>query len=299
MKKFFYFLILFLFIGFIIYGFYNYFNFYNNCQLPRAFAINNIDTRFNISKDSVKNIAIDASNRWNNQTQVDLIKYNENAALKINLIYDSRQENLNKTQTEIEKLTNSKTSIDNLETEYKKLLAQYQNDLANYNAQVAYWNSKGGAPTDEYSKLQDQKSSLDQRKQMLLDMAKNLNLEAQNYNEDLSYLKNDLDSRKNTIITQGEFDPNTNTINIYTFGNNNELRLVLMHEFGHALGLDHANNQVSILYELLDQQNVNNPTLTSEDISLLTKHCQLKYKSTFYDKIFDLFNRELRPQLIQ
>lgn len=127
-------------------------------------------------------------------------------------------------------------------------------------------------------------------------MAQLLNLQTANYNENLDSLQSELNSRKNLIVTQGEFDPNTDTIDIYTFGNQDELRLVLMHEFGHALGLGHAKQPNSIMYELLDQQDLKNPTLSAEDIAMLQNRCRFNYFSIpVLDQIFNNLRLHLKP----
>ena len=281
MKKFFSFLSIFLIFLGVLFGLYYYLFLFNNCHLPISYSVGQVDSRFKISQSDVLASAQGAAQRWNNQTGNDLLKYDPQATLKINLIYDSRQEEIDKVNSQIQNLTQSKEQIENYQENYEKLLSQYQNDLNSYNNEVSYWNARAGAPANTYQKLQQEKQSLDSRRQDLINLAKNLNFQAQNYNENLSDFQNDISRRKNLIITQGTYDPTSNTINIYTFGNTDELRLVLMHEFGHTLGLSHAQNPVSIMYELLDQQDLKNPTLTDEDKNLLELKChRLKFYLT-------------------
>lgn len=275
MKKIFSCLLTLIILGAIVFGVYYYFFLYNICGLPISYSIESVDPHFKITKNEVLDSAQDATNQWNNQEGKELFVTKDNGTIKINLIYDSRQENLDKTNSQISALDQSRKSIDNYQEEYNKLLSSYQNDLTDYNNEVSFWISQGGAPPQKFAELEAEKTSLEIRKNELISIAKSLNFQAENYNNNLSDFKNDLDRRKNIIVTQGEYDPNTKTINIYTFGNLDELRLVLMHELGHGLDLGHAHEKTSIMYELLDQQDLKNPTLTTEDLSMLENKCNL------------------------
>ncbi len=285
MKKVFNFIVLIVILGGITFGTYYYFFLYNICGLPVSYSINEVDPRFKITKNEVLDSINDATSRWNLQTNKELFVSQEKGTIKINLIYDSRQQDLDKINDQISKLDQSKKSIDNYQEEYNKLLSNYQNDFAIYNSKVDYWNLKGGAPADKFAELEADKKSLSNTRNELIAIAQSLNFQAQDYNDNLSDFKTDLNERKNIIVTQGEYDPTTKTVDIYTFGNKNELRLVLMHELGHGLNLEHAQNDTSIMYKLLDKQNLENPTLTNEDINMLSQKCNLN------KNLFESFRR--------
>ncbi|MBM2820348.1 MAG: matrixin [Candidatus Berkelbacteria bacterium] len=262
-----------------IFGLYYYLFLYNNCHVPIKYSVDNVDSRFKITKNEVAEITLMAGTNWNARTSDNLFVYDENSNLKINLVYDRRQEEVDKMNNDVKTLTNSRTTIDNFAQEYDALLTSYVQDLSAYNQEVDDWSSKGGAPPDVYARLQKEKADIESRRVILIDMARTLNLQTQTFNNNLDSLKNEVDKRKNIIVTQGLYDSTSNSITIYTFGNEDELKLVLMHELGHSLGLGHAQNMTSIMFELLDQQDLKNPTLTSEDIALLQNQCHLNYRS--------------------
>lgn len=264
-----------------LFGLYYYLFLYNNCRLPIKYSVGNVDNRFKITQNEVIASAHDATERWHNQTSDNLFIYDENSSLKINLIYDRRQTDVDEMATEVEKLTKSRALVENFTQGYDSLVTNYEQDLSKYNQEVDYWNSHGGAPPDIYQRFQQEKADLQARRTTLIDMANILNFQSQTYNENLDNLKNEIDKRKNIIVTQGLYDSDSNTINIYTFGNTDELRLVLMHELGHTLGIGHAQNPISVMYVLLDQQDLKNPQLTEEDKKLLGLNChRLKFYLT-------------------
>jgi predicted Zn-dependent protease len=259
----------------------------NKCRQVKTFSIGNIDPRFNVSKSDVKKVADDAATRWNNQTGDDLLKYDENAKLKINLVYDDRQAEVDKFNVAVANLQKNRQTVEGSNKNFNSLLTQYQSDLDAYNQEVSSWNSRGGAPADVYTKLQKTKSELDQRRQDLVAIAQTVNIQVEGFNTNLTDLQKEIDSRKNIIITQGIYDPKQNEIEIYTFGNLSELRLVLMHELGHALGLDHDQDKYSIMYYLLADQDLSDPELSSEDITMVKTRCDLNNPS-FFRNLFQI-----------
>lgn len=276
--------------GAVLYASATYFSF--RCHAVKTFAIGNVDPRFKIARSNVQKIAIDAANRWNEQTGQELLRYDPNSKIKINLIYDQRQADIDNFNSESQNLQQNRQTIETSKEKFNQLMAAYQADLASYNTAVSYWNSHGGASEAVFGRLQQTQTSLNQRRDQLIAMSKTVNVQADSYNSNLQNLQVEVDSRKNLIITQGLYTPASETIDIYTFGNDDELRLVLMHELGHALGLDHDQNTNSIMYYLLGNQDLSNPTLTTEDKQMLDAVCSLK-NPKFYRNIFQTFNKSV------
>jgi hypothetical protein len=180
----------------------------------------------------------------------------------------------------------------------KNSIVEYNKALKAYGKEVDYWNAKGGAPEDEYKKLEKEKKKLDSTRDGLAEEKKNLdniysslekerkeiNKLVENINA-VAGILNKLAERLNLNVTdynavQGgreEFetglyvsDQNGERIDIYQFFDNKDLVLILAHEMGHAIGLEHAENPDSLMYPKLLKQNF---TLNQDDMELFQARC--------------------------
>lgn len=249
--------------------------FINPCNIPVEYTMGNIDPRFKISNIDVRAIVDDAAGRWNMSTSQTIYKYNPNAKLKINLVYDDRQAKLDETKAKIAEFDAASTSIDEFRSKVEALSSAYEKDLAGYNSRVSYWNSVGGAPQGTFNQLNNERAALEKRRVEINKMASLLNTQISANNGNIADFNNQLESDKSKIITTGEYFSDGSKINIYTYGDKNELRLVLMHELGHAMSKDHDADPKSILYPVLQAQDMTNPQPSSEDMTMVAGKCQL------------------------
>lgn len=272
-------------------GYFFYISFLQNpCGVPIHYAIGPVDSKFRISSADTLKVAEDAASRWNAESGENLLVYDPNATLKINLVYDERQAKVDQINSAVGSLNSSGNAIDSFRKKVEADVSRYQQDLANYNATVEYWNSHGGAPADIYAQLQATKKSLDQQRQTINASASLLNQQINEHNSNIGDLNTQLDADRNKLITEGLYYTAEKKIDIFTFGNSEELRLVLMHELGHALSLDHDTQPTSIMYPVLGQQNLSNPTLSSEDISIFHQNCRT-FQGGLMVAIKNIFNR--------
>ena len=73
---------------------------------------------------------------------------------------------------------------------------------------------------------------------------------------------------------KGDYDRRSGELNIYQYDNTADLRLVLAHEFGHALGMGHVNDDQAIMSDILYQDAGTQPSLSSQDLAEFARVCR-------------------------
>jgi hypothetical protein len=269
------------------------------CSKPLAYAIGNVDSRFGVSQDDLKNLAAEAETVWEKSAGKNLFVYDPASQFKINMIFDERQQQTNETEKLNSQLGGLEANHESLIKKYNSLNGNYQAELKafnidlksyekkvqDYDSEVAYWNKNGGAPADEYKKLQKEKSDLDDLYNKLDQERKNLNKLAGQVNNMATSDRQVVNNYNQNLTTynmkyggQREFEKgvfNGEAINIYEYRGLDDLRLTLAHEMGHYLGLDHVDNPNSIMYPMIGEQEMENPVPTTEDMAELKNVCKL------------------------
>jgi len=275
---------------------------YLPCKKPLTYKIGSFDARFEISRDYFLSALRDAEAIWEKPIEQELFTYEQEGNLKINLIYDYRQEATAKLQkfgltvdTDMESYNALKTKFNTLKTEYsldktafEKKLSDYNKRQSAYEKEVLYWNRLRGAPKDEYDRLNAEKTALNEEAVKLNQLQIRLNETVDNINAlivVLNRLATSLNlgvSKLNTIgeTLGGEFEegnyqsrPDGQQIDIYEFANRDKLVRVLAHELGHALNLGHIDDPNAIMYRL---NNGINGELTATDLTALKNLCGTK-----------------------
>lgn len=278
------------------------------CSKPITYYIGDFDQRFGQSREEFEKNLSKAAGIWNNASGKTLFQYSptnpdisdlSKNKLRVNLIYDDRQEITNKLKTvgsAIEENQNvyesQKASFDLLKSKYESqkkaldsLSSSYDNLKSSYEKEVAYWNSKGGAPKKEYAELEKTRMELNSLASRINEANKDINQTIAELNSlvnTLNSLGSDINQKIgnfNTIsntngpeFEEGEYisDQFGRRINIYEYGSYTKLIRVLGHEFGHALGIDHVDDKEALMYAYNTNPEIK---LASSDIKALTDVC--------------------------
>jgi len=270
------------------------------CKTPVLYHIGDIDSRFGTSAEEIRRIALRAESMWEGVLSEDLFIYSEiGEGLPLNLIYDERQENTEREAEVRADLETKEGMSESVAVQYEKLITEfralkkkyesrviaYEASLDSYNEEVTSWNNKGGAPESVVKDLKESEQSLKDEQTELELLAKKLNALTTDLNRigargnELITDYNGIVQKYNTEFSEGyEFtqgDYKRDSINIYQFDSEDELVIVLAHEFGHALSLDHVQNEQSVMYHLMGGQSIAEGVST-EDVSEFTRMCKNK-----------------------
>lgn len=266
------------------------------CPVPLSYRVGELDERFLLDKAELEAILAAATAVWESRTGRDLFVLDDTASLTVNLVFDERQQ-LARTEEEWRLRLDAEQAryetelaeIRQLQAEYERERARYDSDqenfnalLATYNAEVEAFNRSGGAPPEEFARLEATAAALRTMSAKLTEAEDRLNRlvadiktqgEATNalivsYNAEVEAY-NALFGQRQTI-TQGEF--RRDTITVFKFSERDELKRVLAHELGHALGIGHVEGEESVMYYLITEASAP-PVLSDADLAAFVAVC--------------------------
>lgn len=243
------------------------------CDTPIEYRIGTIDNRFNLSKEEVVQDIDDATILWSQAYGKMLFAYNTNAILTVNFSFDKRQE----LTTQIKEMQNSldekNSTLQSQIQSYQKAAEVFKQKLQQFNAEVDEWNKKGGAPTYVYERLILEQEQLKKEGDSLNSKARQLNLSTNQFNTDVGLLNQDVRQFNKELAKkpeEGLYNPSDNTITLFFATDKQELIHTLAHEFGHALDMDHVNDENAIMYPFTTKKTA----LAPDDISELQFVCR-------------------------
>lgn len=272
------------------------------CSDPLTFRVGEIDERFSITREELIGLIEDVVEVWSEAAGTTVVMYDENGDIAVNLVYAEVQQLSDREKQHRDRLDHEEFSITVLENEYQRMNRQHEADVARYeedsrnlqlridqmNEWVVQKNNEGGFNEQDLDQYENRKQEIDRIKQELAQRESMLEQKADELNEKIGFLNSKIE-RKNKLVddynlmfsgvrkfTQGayEWTSDSRSINIFHFIDKDELRLVLAHEMGHALGLNHVQNARSVMYELMGSQARPGIELSDEDMNALRNICQ-------------------------
>jgi len=262
-------------------------------EFPVNYGLGQFDEQFGIARERFLQIAEEAKKVWEDAAGKRLFELRPEGNLKINLIFDWRQERLLEAMKAKASLDENGRSFDQLQSDYNekgRVLDEYRRSydesaqtykihLDEYNARVTRWNETRDHAAGEYDALQSARKEIEVEQKALEEKRAELNArgeELDKFGERLNELAGkhnlEVENFNGTFVESREFEKGLfdgKAINIYEFEKEDDLRLALVHEFGHAIGLGHVDNPKAIMYRKLAVQDVSTIRLTNDDLNLL------------------------------
>ncbi len=234
------------------------------CTRPISYAIGAVDARFGITKSALISDTEVAAAIWNKAMGKTLLAYDPNAALKISFIYDEREASAKLGA----KILQQQEDLDSARAALDAEQSRFVTEQSAYNQTVKTINARGGATPSEARDLSKQQESLKQ-------LADSINNRVASFNTSVTALNAvTAEYNQNTGHTfeQGKYvrDSAGERISIFEFIGEAQLKRVLAHEFGHAIGLDHNNDSKSIMFAKNESGNL---VPTQSDLSALQAVC--------------------------
>lgn len=280
------------------------------CERAIQYGIGQFDTRFGITPDEFRSAIAEAERPWEMALGRELFQYQDGALFPVNLIFDERQqrtidgkkleddlEEVEATQATIrEKYAANAAMLDARRKEYDAALERFERDLARYNQRVTDWNASDRTDEDELDWLRSEEKRLDRNQRNLESLREKVNAlvavvnrYAKEEEKVVDRYNAEVETFTETYGTGEAFDQgvyNGRAIDIYQFDDRDHLVMVLAHELGHALGLEHVANPESIMYPVLGEQELDQLSLSTEDLAALDTVCSVS--------AWDLLGRDVR-----
>lgn len=181
-----------------------------------------------------------------------------------------------------------------------RMVEEYGADLEKYNDRVGDWNTGGAVSGEEYDKLEKERKKLESDEESIRKKQKSSQKEYERLEEERKLI-NDMAARANALVsvlnglaakmniraeayngngqTRESFEAGVyreqgdeRSIDIYQFFDEDDLRLTLAHEFGHALGFGHVDEQSAVMHYKLGGQSFE---LTPVDRALVAARCAM------------------------
>jgi hypothetical protein len=272
------------------------------CREPLTYRFGEIDPHFDITKKELRDIMKEVEHLWSTAMGRNLLNYSKNGRVVIHLVYGEDQQRTETEKTLSNRIEQMRERVQMSENRYKNLMDTYnsqKDDLDNtisefknlvkgFNAAIAKWQTKGGVPKSKQSEIKESQHRINYLKYEIKQKQQATESTRHRLNQKSEHL-NSLIDRQNKMISdyndrfsepkkfdQGRYikKGDSEKINIFQFSNRAELKTVLAHESGHAMGLSHVDNPKSIMNAIMEKQDIFHLKLTKEDIAAIRNRCQ-------------------------
>lgn len=276
------------------------------CSQPLHYTIGDIDPRFSIAQTELERAVNSAVTAWNEGNTTDLLTKREGDPLKgdvvVRLVYDDRQERTDREIRFREQIRSQQINLDRQQLlheerretfeeqsiQYKNTSEHVSERLNDLNAWVEEKNDNGGFVGPDLDEFERRKNEVTKAQKQVMREQQELDQLARRINREMDKLNEKFDEHNRLIQQYNEefagdlrFAKATyqkksagGVITVNQFMNKKELTLILAHELGHALGINHLQQPASIMHSQMGAQQLNPMIqLTQADVEAVQQLC--------------------------
>ena len=271
------------------------------CEETITWKFGTVDSRFDIDKDSLKTVVQRVSGLWSGAAGYSVIAYEPEGDVELNFYYTDQQQYTDNEQELSNRISRLRQMYYSKNVIYQRQKNLFEREEQSFNKKQSEYN----ALVESYNQTLNRIQTAGVRSRELDDRLKRLKREAElqeailetsrrelhENEQELQKLSEKLNERADVInelvyqyqkrfsswrtFYQGVYlnVGGKRKINIYQFDDIGRLKLILAHEFGHAIGLRHVGNPKSVMYYLTERQNTRNLQLSDEDVRAIQDRC--------------------------
>lgn len=249
------------------------------CAVPLGWRIADLDPRFGIDEIRAETAAREAAEYWEAALGPGLLPHDPVDGVPIRFRYDERQRTVQGRQRAARELAELDGRLDARRIAVDRQYDALDRDLRAHNARVQSWNDRGGATPAAAEMLERSAMSLESRRRALDERAEQLNREVDERNRRWERLQSEFPDRR---VKSGHYGEQVRIRNgrvsqvfdreilVWYFDDPSELAVLIAHEFGHALGLGHAEGPGAVMSAV---QSADLEGLHSMDLQMLARVC--------------------------
>lgn len=271
------------------------------CDSPVYWSLGDVDTRFPVDRKTFLHTALESAKLWNDRIGKELLVYDPQSAFQVTTVFDDRQrkayaarnlqDTVDRFRQEAESMKKSyeslRSTFDRDQSALNARISSYQDALSAYNDDVNRFNARGGTSADEFAALEKERKRLTSERDSLSSESGRVAAEAAKVNSIAGKLNSGTAAVNGNIdaynqrygdsrpFIEGLYESPLRSITVYEFMGTDDLRLVLAHEFGHALGIENhvENDPGAVMYATMGAQDLDHPALTDADLTAYYAAC--------------------------
>ncbi len=248
------------------------------CRSPLTYHVDVIDKRFNVSQEDAHKAVTDAVALWEKVSGHDLFEEKEDGTVTVQFVYDERQKIGQQLKDLGLKLDGSRKAYQQLEARYNQQRALFEQESASFKSQLAAYDKRRaaydreiadlnttGATQEDAARVADERRAivaeaekLQGKQAYINNLVKEVNILAEQLNTMAPEINGDVDTFNTVGSSRGEEfeagnyvrDAQGRRIDVFVIDDQSQLTRILTHEFGHALGIPHVEDEKAVMYRL-------------------------------------------------